>query len=266
MSDTEMIAHSDTRIPGHRRGSFRDGRPLKNVDESLVNAVSETSALPTDNPVYDGMFVSATQIRAPYEPLFYSRKMILQATKTGVEETQKHAQRLLTFMEQELAATWAKSVEIDEGGCEKIAFEHLWLLYSPGETVFRKAGGEWRAYKVARVETGAHPGLDPIQIFAYYLGFDTTGRSLVPHLELLRVDSYLSERPVGSLEVVPEWYIEKHMESLSGDLRARGRTYWEYRRKPFYKEHRGNAWPAISNNVSARQKNICSTRFPIGAA
>ncbi|KAM7199520.1 hypothetical protein V8F20_005704 [Naviculisporaceae sp. PSN 640] len=249
VSDTETVTHPDTRLPVFRRGSVANRPALTIVDESLIGILSETDAVSVDSPIYEGMLLSTiTHIHVPYEALFYCRKKILEATKTGDSHTPKHAQFLLDFMEKEYPETWIKSRELDERVCQKIAFEHAWLLYSPGETVFRNSPGGRRAYRVARVEPGTRSGLDPIRIFGYYLALDQTGRSLVPHLEVLRVGRYHYERPVGGLEVVPEWYVEKYMNQIFTDLMARGKSYWGYRGKLLYKEHRGDGWPMASDN------------------
>ena len=251
MSDIEVVSHPKTGAPVFRRGSVYNRPALKIVDPSLIDALGDHGSRSADSPIYERMFLSITaHIHAPYEVLFYSREKIVKAARTEFEPAKSHAQLLLNFMEKELTDTWNKCLEIDNRECKEIAFEKSWLLYRPEETVFQRGVGGWRAYKVARVDTGARPGVDPIRIYGYYLGFDKTGRFLAPQLEVLTVEPYPSEQAVGSLDVVPEWHVERYVSGLSAYLEARGSLYWKYRSKPFYQEYRGDAWPTTLSSVS----------------
>lgn len=237
MSDTEVV-YPQTGTPVFRRASVYNRPALQIINPDLIDVLERTSLSIT------------AHIHAPYEVLFYSREKIVTAAETEVEPARSHAQLLLNFMETELTDTWNKCLEIDNGECKTIAFDKSWLLYRPEETVFRRAASGWRAYKVARIETGSRPGVDPVSIFAYYLGFDKTGKLLVPHPEVLIVKPYPSEQALGGLEVVPGWYVEKYASGLSTELEARGELYWKYQGKPFYQEYRGDAWPTTPSNVS----------------
>lgn len=237
MSDIEVV-HPDTGAPVFRRASVYNRPALRIVDPDLIDVLEST-------------FLSITaHIHAPYEVLFYSREKIVTAAKTKVEPAKSHAQLLLNFMETELTDTWKKCLEIENRECKMIAFDKSWLLYRPEETVFQRAAGGWRAYKVARIETGSCPGVDPISIVAYYLGFDKTGKVLVPHQEVLTVKPYPSEQALGNLDVVPGWYVEKYVSGLPAKLEARGELYWKYRGKPFYQQYQGGAWPTTLGNVN----------------
>ncbi len=120
--------------------------------------------------------------------------------------------------------------------------------------MFRNEDGGWRAYRVSQVEVGASPSLDPIRIFAYYLGFNSTGALLVPQLEIISVTRYHSEQLIESLDVVPEWYIRNHANKLYSILTNRGKLYWECGSKPIYKSYNGSAW----------QVPLKGVRTPIG--
>jgi hypothetical protein len=186
----------------------------------------------------------------PYESLFYNRKR-LQSVDEGYAR-QRHIKLLLEFMKEEHSSTWHKLDEIEEERCGQISFEHLWLLYPPKSTVFKKDGGGWRAYRIERVEVPTHSKLDALRILGYYLDFDRTGQWLVPKLEVLSIHPYSCDRPIANLEVVPDEYISRicNRNDLGRKLIERGSEYWCYKGQPVYKEYKGDAWPNISHNAS----------------
>ncbi|KAK1751552.1 hypothetical protein QBC47DRAFT_307450, partial [Echria macrotheca] len=188
-------------------------------------------------------------IHEPYEMLFYNRGRIMAVIEND-DHVGKHAQLLLEFMQNERRTTWKKADELDNNRCNSIAFEDAWLLYPPGETVFRLDGGGWRAYKVARVEVSPYPSLDPIRIHGYYLGFDKTGKSLVPQLEVLSIKPYPSEQPIRRLEVVPKRHIHQIKPGLEAELIGRGRKYWKYKREAFHQWYTGDAWSMTAGKAS----------------
>ncbi|KAK3311684.1 uncharacterized protein B0T15DRAFT_490283 [Chaetomium strumarium] len=127
----------------------------------------------------------------------------------------------------------------DEG---KLTFDHLDRHYPPGSTVYRRDDGGWRAYRVDRTERPGGPGTD-LHVHAFYLDFDESGMRLVPHSALLVAPSYPSARKVGSLELVPGWYIQETSRGIVDHLSSRGKRYWLCGGKPRCFEYRGNAWP-----------------------
>jgi hypothetical protein len=134
----------------------------------------------------------------------------------------------------------------------EIAFDRLPSLYPPGSTVFTKDGGVWRAYRVERVERiglGHRLGSYTLEVHAFYLDFDLTGKWLVPQLELLAVPPYSSMRRIRDLELVPDWYIRKTRPSLMGGLVERGKKFWTYRNKPVCQAYTGDAWPTTQDTV-----------------
>lgn len=177
---------------------------------------------------FDGVFLSpAASIHEPYEMLFYNRDRIAAVGKKHTDdEIGQHAQFVLSLMKNERSATWEKAVELDQDRCYSIAFEDSWLLYPPGETVFRRDPGGWRAYKVARIEVSPFPSSEPIRVYGYYLGFGKGGRSLVPRLEILEVASYPSEKTIESLDVVPQRHFERAAPGFREMLMKRGKHYW----------------------------------------
>ncbi|RYP76363.1 hypothetical protein DL771_001802 [Monosporascus sp. 5C6A] len=161
-------------------------------------------------------------IKEPYEPLFHNWKRISQAGRDSSEaHVNDNVQHLLDFLKSERMFTWEKLDEIEDGLCNSIAFEDLWLLYPPGGTVFSMDRGAWRAYKVDRVEAPPRLSSDSMIVHCYYLDFDKTGNWLVPHAESFNISPYSAERAIDKLHLVPNWYLH----DLSEKLIERGKKY-----------------------------------------
>ena len=52
------------------------------------------------------------------------------------DDAKAHLKMLLGFLKTELPVTDAKLTEIENGRCEKIAFDKAWLLYPPNTAVY----------------------------------------------------------------------------------------------------------------------------------
>jgi len=154
----------------------------------------------------------------------------------------KHARFALAFIQ-------SMSKEPDIQISDEVAFDRLHLLYPPGSTIFTKDGGGRRAYRVERVDLSHREGFDTLEVRAFYLDFDKTGKWLVPHVELLAVPRYPSMRQIRSLDLVPDWYIRKTCHSLTTELVERGERFWAYRNGPICRVYTGDAWPTTPDTV-----------------
>ncbi|KAK0747599.1 hypothetical protein B0T21DRAFT_7201 [Apiosordaria backusii] len=238
--------HPETGVLVFKTGTVDNRQFLKILDQSLIQALDIVGLDSQRGVDFEGAVLSAGMaIHEPYHALFQNRKRIDNLTRshTGDDMEGKHARLLLDFIITEHNSTWRKTLEVEREECQRIAFEDLCLLYPVGQTVFRRDSG-WRAYKVGRIETGIKPNRSPLRIYAYYLGFDKSGQSLVPHLEMLTVSPYQYEKQIWNLDLLPEWYVCKHlkMEELRNSLILRGKKYWKYSSKPFLQEYHGDAW------------------------
>ncbi|KAI1089256.1 P-loop containing nucleoside triphosphate hydrolase protein [Rostrohypoxylon terebratum] len=179
-------------------------------------------------------------VNEPYELIFHIRKKILQSQHQDTDDHSKdHVQALFDFIQKKSPVAWEKLDEINDGRCYDIAFKELWLLYPPGETVFNRDEGEWRSYKVDRIEINSELNPESLVIHCWFLDFDKTGKWLVPQMKAFCVPSYSSERPIKTLDVIPHWCCDK----LSQKLIERGNDYWKYGHVVSYKQYDGDAWP-----------------------
>ena len=150
---------------------------------------------------------------------------------------------LVNFMDTDLGEIFRVKRMIHERTLSEISFEHLWLLYTPGDLVFSEGRDEERsnaqAYFVLHV-TGGRPILDdtdssevdlfnisssvgdvhieddfldtsyiitPFVVDCFYL--DTDGRTIGPRPKRFIMSPYAGTRPVKSLPIYPltreEW-------------------------------------------------------------
>lgn len=198
----------------------------------------------------DGLSLTPV-INEPYESIFHNKDEIEKVARGSADEhTKQHVQLLLNFIEQNYPLTCEKLGEIKERRCQKIAFEDLWLIYSHGSTVLSKEDGAWRAFKVDRVEISPYSGSKSVLVHCCYLDFDKTGTRLVPCLKVFHVSPFSSERPVESLEVVPDWCLNNR-EIICRRLIERGKKFWSYNGRVLYRAYCGDAWPRASQDVSS---------------
>ena len=74
--------------------------------------------------------------------LFTYRKQLQQSLNDcHPENAKEHLKMLLDFMRTEHPKFSLKLEEIEEGRCQKIGFNYLWLLYPPNTTVYVGKGG-----------------------------------------------------------------------------------------------------------------------------
>lgn len=229
---------------------IREKLSLKILDPSLTNALKQATVGAAGVYQHEEIFATST-MHEPYEFIIHNWSRIeSHIEKDGKKGSSGQSIKpLLDFFRRTYAVTLEKLGQINSGDCTKIAFEDLWLIYPPGETVFKNDNGGWRAYKVERVEACPRGSLTDMAIYAYYLDFDESGQWLIPHLEVLSVSYYSSSRTIGNLEIVPEWYFRKCGELLAR-LINRGRDYFKFGEKVSYMEYEGDAWPITSSTVS----------------
>ena len=166
---------------------------------------------------------------------------------------------LLNNVKKLCPLAWEKLDEIEKKACDKIAFEHLWLLYLPGKTVFSKDAGQWGAYKVYRAEIPCGSSSDMMLVHCCFLDFDKTGKWLVPQPKVFRVPLYPSERPIRDLDIIPDWCYP----DLGEKLIQRGKKFSAFRKEVSYKQYCGDEWPKASEEVNNNPKTLHIPFSPI---
>ena len=156
---------------------------------------------------------------------------------TCFQDALNHLQLLIKFMDEDLSELFKLRQTITNGTLQKIAFEHLWHLYQPGDIVV-STGSNCQAYRILHVsggrplmnrETSDIPSLDirqsgstPFVIDCFHLDFD--GTKFGPVQKKIQIVEYKQEKEIKRLEVYPLRFAERWEELKSG-LLSRGRQF-----------------------------------------
>lgn len=241
--------HPDTRKEVFRWGSFGDKHAVQIVCDNLLEGLRQATGSFDDSPHKNTPFAPASWIMEPFEPIVHNKDRI-ESYRSSLknDDVRKHLDWFLGFLELHQPGAWAKCDEVQSGSCQRVLFRHLWLLYPPRTTVFKKDDDVWRAYMVERCETVIDVKEEVLRIHAWFLDFNRAGNRLIPHGTTFEVPSFSSERPIRMLELIPEWFIQP-TDSIRQTLINRGKLHWSYRNKPCYQEYRGNLWPQGPHEV-----------------
>jgi hypothetical protein len=218
------------------------------VCDGLFDVLWKATAGPGLDQDTNPSFSRTSWLMEPYELIVHNKDEI-QRLRSSLNDgdAKQHLDWFLEFLESHQPGAWDKYDEVHSGSCQRVLFEHLWLLYPPRTTVFKVNDEVWRAYVVERCEIVADARTS-LRIFAWSLDFNTEGDRLIPYGTTFEVPSFSSERSIRMLELIPEWFILP-TKSLREELIKRGKEHWEYRRKPHHKEYTGGAWPRKSQQV-----------------
>lgn len=150
------------------------------------------------------------------------------------------------FVDKEIMPLYQR---FDGNTASTVKFEDLWSLYRPGDLIYMPTGGEpggryhevWRIYrvrvpdpKVSFMETGWDFWADDLmqsddnntfEISAYYIDHDGTNLGAVRNV--FKIDSFVGERAIESLQVYPIRYRHDH-QKLIESLKDQGRKFMKY--------------------------------------
>ena len=237
----------------HLKTVLRINSPL------LVEALQQTINASRSSS-YKKLFARRFSIIEPYVLLFQNRKRLIEAAEKFEGEKGDHVKLLLAFLKTDRPTTWERLDQLEQGKCEQISFEDVWLLYPPGMPIYRKDDGQWRAYKTEKVRTQYLPQMDSLHIDGFYLDFDNEGLKLRGVAETLQVLPFSGNRSITDLEVIPETHF-KINDSLSSYLETRGRRFWAFSGKAAYQQYSGTAWPTTLATVSLLLISFSTTNF-----
>ncbi|ODA81303.1 hypothetical protein RJ55_04268 [Drechmeria coniospora] len=250
----------------YRRVFSKTGSPLRTVlkihSPVLIEALKETIAV-SRSESYQRLFSRKVNLRKPFIMLFQNRRRLMQAADQAEGEKAIHLRLLLKFLQEEMAATWTKLDEIEEGKCRRISFEDSWLLYPPGTTVYVRDAGLWRAYKVDDVWVNHLPIPGLLHMRSYYLCLDDSASRLEPVEAVQYMTPFSGERFVSDFGLIPESHVEGRRE-MDDFLEARGRTFWGFHGEPAYRQYVGAAWPTTrpSDYVRVIIDYVTASRYP----
>ncbi|KAL9071329.1 MAG: hypothetical protein Q9157_005508 [Trypethelium eluteriae] len=184
----------------------------------------------------------------------HARRSIALPEQTDLWTSIDHLEVLINFIRSDLKDTLRLRQEIEDRRLEKIRFDDLWHLFSPGDTVFAtervEGGGRSRAYIVwclggGRTNLSEKPWKETVGECGYagprnriagshwrndfvldcfHVDFDGTLYGLIQ--KTFSIKPYDSEKSILNLDVYPAQFDPKQYELLDGLLR-RGRRFRE---------------------------------------
>ena len=169
---------------------------------------------------------------------------------------------LVDFMSSDMQDIFDVKRQVDNQTLEEVAFEHLWLLYKPGDLVYTMENLEdrstYQAYRVLHI-TGGRSVLDtlnqchfdpvddrnwdfdseseervrdsirgspanitPVIIDCFYIDFD--GNKLGPKSKKFAIHTFMGKRRLDTLDLCPSFSFPQH-EKLRSTMVARGRRF-----------------------------------------
>ena len=218
----------------------------------LLDPVNESSASPDQTDTirnHDGDNVPGTKPKEGEEVRADAAKLAPPAMGTSrVKAERDHLRCLVSFMDTDMRDIFDMKRQVAAQTLKEVAFEHLWLLYKPGDLVYSTKPPEdmstYQAYRVLHV-TGGRPILDtanksnfdpvysrnwedeseneeracdsirgspsnvtPFIIDCFSIDFD--GDRLAPKSRRFVIPKYNGNRKVDTLEICPSFSHPQH--------------------------------------------------------
>lgn len=191
-------------------------------------------------------------LEAPYHALTHhrddlSRYRIAQPPCHNDEYaaiTAKHIDVLLGFLDK----TYGDRIREEEARHERstpvATCDWLWLLFKPGEVVYKRLHNVWVPFiidQVARIyERGGRLRRYEVECWAVHFSEGKMRR----YTKLLNITAFSGEQAISSLEVIPAAFFPEDLANQGGVTMANkqiamGKLYWELAKRPAYKEHDG---------------------------
>ena len=193
---------------------------------------------------------------SPYTMFFSYRQELEKCLEEGhySSEARQHLKLLLDFMRKEHPVISAKLTEIQEGRCEKIAFDKIWLLYPPNTEAYSIQGAGKRQVVVYshhtqnwtnKGPTGYTDKMTKIVCWEVLFEHGVFKRDFTDWI----IQPYVGEKSVRALELVPAHSMNDEPE-LRNRLTERGRRYFELNKRPSLQDYYGERFPRVFKDVS----------------
>jgi hypothetical protein len=167
-------------------------------------------------------------IERPYYPLWHFREdleQFMNQVPHGSEEAD-HLDVLHRFMDKHLAPLRKAQKRLVNQG--KISFEHLPMIFRPGEIIFSQKSSKKQCYLLHTVderednEKGKY-----LQLNAFAWRYD--GERFGPFLEALKINKFSGPLNIRELDFFPINFVpESGRDTLVGELLERGRKWCQY--------------------------------------
>ena len=175
--------------------------------------------------------------------LFTYRKQLQKSLDDDHPENAKeHLRMLLDFMRTEHPKFSLKLQEIEEGRCQKIGFNYLWLLYPPNTPVYVGKGGVDRQMVVySRASSINQKGLSvPLKLQCWDVDYEQKVFKRI--FSTWIIEPFLGEKNLEDLDLVPQ-HSMPNVADLRSKLISRGRRYYELNKTVCLQEYYGDEFP-----------------------
>ncbi|PSR79778.1 hypothetical protein BD289DRAFT_455666, partial [Coniella lustricola] len=275
--DSESCVSYDDDIVSTYDG--RPGRRQKGTKKMIIHSPHLIAALNATIGTYPDIDLLHTTVSlpAPYAALIHNRAALFSYRTAQppshdpqyAATTAAHIDILLGYLD---SIYGARIREEEARHCQQYphtpnnkpvtTFNWIWLLYKPGEVVYKQVTDIWTAFVIERVLMGqvsnkntaapyicvpGGPEADVPQgitctVEAWAVQY-SQGR-MRRRTERFYIRSFSGERTVDSLQIVPAAYFAEDLEAQGGQTMAElqirmGRLYWELVQQPTYQHYDG---------------------------
>ena len=237
--------------------------------EATVKLVEAESEMPGQSATYEDQNAMSISSTTPMQEKSkeYTNVSNSMPHTSAIDASLAKAERdqlrcLVSFMDSDMQDIFDIKRQVANQTLKEIGFEHLWLLYRPGDLVYTmksiEDSGTYQAFRVLHV-TGGRPILDtlnncgfnaihdrsweeesdteerardtvrgspsdmtPLIIDCFFIEFD--GNRLGPKCRRFVVPKFTGKRKLDALEVCPSFFHPQH-ENIRRDMVRRGRRF-----------------------------------------
>ena len=230
-------------LPEEFEASSVASRTMVILSRKLINALRDVISY------YPGttLLGEKVEIKEPYRVLVHHQDELRTYKdqhpkyheKSYREECNQHIDSLLDFLDQHSGEAVRDEKERWDRKPPICTFEHLWLLYKPGEACYHEnRAGQWNPYITKVVYGGLNRKvLQPYNVEAWNINFD--GFELGRCVYDVWIAPFDGEKEIRSLKYYPERFrVEDEREKFV----ARGKKYWGLtKQRSCYREYSGKS-------------------------
>lgn len=225
-------------------------RSVEIVSPSFMQVLRKESPYDIELRLTDDRLI----LHEPLMTLFHNRRTLNKYIEKGgyasdgdeVKEARSHVKLVLDFMRKELAESKVLDDIESAEPSSLIEFPYIWMLYSPGTTVYTKENGEYEAlivdsvrgvHKSMRHKSGQH-SYSRLELTCWSINYDgeVFGRVWSTH----EIFPFKGSKEISSLQLIPEKYLPD-VETVKWSLRYRGKKFWALQGQN-YREYHGELW------------------------
>lgn len=204
---------------------------------------------------------------APYRALFHhkdalSRYRISQPSchdDRYAVSTARHIDILLEFLEKTYGDRMREEEARHRRSVPAATWDWLWLLFKPGEVIYKKLHNVWVPFIIDRVvqNHGRNDTLRRYEVDCWGIHF-SEGK-MRRYAKGFDITEFSGEQSISSLEVIPAAFLPEDLGkqeglSMADKQIAMGKLYWELAKRPAYKEHDGQVLLKLG------EKTVCVSR------